>query len=102
MTYSKNSFTITHSVFVEKILKAKDANRGPMVLVANKSDLERKPFTSFLRDLDDREVTTQEGKELSQKLKIPFIEASAKKRLNVEESFLELVKQVQAYQAART
>lgn len=75
--------------FYDKILKAKDASSGPMVLVANKSDLEH-----------DRQVTTQEGKDFANQIGVPFLECSAKKRTNVDESFLQLVTQVKKYSGA--
>jgi len=71
----------------ERILSIKSATKGPMVLVGNKSDKEV-----------DRQVTTQEGKDLAQTFKIPFFEASAKDRINVDESFYELIRASIAYE----
>ena len=46
-------------------------------------------------DLEEhREVSVDEGKELARKFKCPFFETSAKARLNVEESFSEVVRQI--------
>lgn len=39
-----------------------------------------------------RQVSTQEGKDLAKSLGIPFIEASAKARVNIDESFYEVVR----------
>jgi len=69
--------------FREQILRVKDRDKVPMVLVGNKSDLEY-----------ERQVTKMEGQALSRDFACPFIEASAKGNSNVEESFFELVRQV--------
>lgn len=75
------------SLFREHILRVKDSDSAPIVLLGNKADLE-----------ENRAVTTQEGKDLASSFKIPFMETSAKTRLNVEESFFELVREVRKYQ----
>lgn len=54
-----------------------------MVLCGNKCDLEA-----------DRQVTTGEGQELAKSFGCPFFESSAKTRINVEESFYELVREI--------
>lgn len=54
-----------------------------MVLCGNKCDLE-----------PDRQVTTGEGQELAKSFNCPFFESSAKTRINVEESFYELVREI--------
>jgi hypothetical protein len=51
----------------------------PIVLVGNKCDI------------PEREVTTAQGQELANSFGVPYFESSAKERLNVEESFHELV-----------
>ncbi len=45
----------------------------------------------------ERQVTTQEGQEIAKKYGIPFVEASAKRRINVDEAFFELVRQIRLY-----
>jgi len=60
----------------------KDENTAPMVLVGNKSDLA------------DRVVTHAQGDELAKQLGIPFFETSAKHRVNVDEIFREIARQI--------
>ena len=61
--------------------RVKDTKHVPAVLVGNKVDLER-----------DRQVSKTEGKQLADKLKIPYVETSAKSNYNVEQAFLELLR----------
>eukprot|EP01121_Diplochlamys_sp_Union-15-3_P022269 TRINITY_DN941_c0_g1_i2.p1 TRINITY_DN941_c0_g1~~TRINITY_DN941_c0_g1_i2.p1 ORF type:complete len:210 (+),score=41.63 TRINITY_DN941_c0_g1_i2:57-632(+) len=67
----------------EHMLRVKDADSVPFVLVGNKCDLE-----------DDREVTTAEGNQLAERLNVKFIETSAKTRTNVVEAFELLVRTI--------
>jgi len=67
----------------EHMLRVKDADSVPFVLVGNKCDLE-----------DDREVTTEEGQQLADRLGVKFIETSAKTRHNVVEAFEMLVRAI--------
>ncbi|KAH3765380.1 Ras GTPase [Pelomyxa schiedti] len=67
----------------EQVLRVKDIDRVPMVLVANKNDLEA-----------ERRVATGEGAELARSWGIPFLETSAKTRLNVEAAFAQIVREV--------
>jgi len=69
--------------FREQIKRVKDKDKVPMVLVGNKCDLET-----------ERQVTTAEGSELAKSFGSPFYESSAKTRINVEESFFELVREI--------
>lgn len=77
----KQSFeNIRH--FHTQILRVKDRDSYPMLLVANKVDL-----------VHLRKVSEEQGKELSVCLKIPYIETSAKDPpLNVDAAFHEVVK----------
>lgn len=74
-------YSVTDRTSFEKIpllyqhlLKVKECQAVPCVLVGNKCDL----------DPDDR-VSENEGSMMAQKLKVPFFEASAKSRENVDE-----------------
>lgn len=91
--YMKNGegFILVYSITNHRSLEALDAIRGgicrhknttdvPMILVGNKCDLENK-----------REVQTSEGKEVAKSWKVPFLEASAKKDLHVQEIFFTLL-----------
>lgn len=54
-----------------------------MILVGNKADLE-----------DQRQVSTEEGKELADHFKINFLETSAKQSMNVEKAFVLMTSQI--------
>ena len=49
-------------------------------------------YTYCLKLLLVLQVTKEEGQELSRQLRINYIEASAKMRLNVDQSFYDLVR----------
>lgn len=82
---AKRSFE-TIGEMKDKILQSKETDKFPMVLCGNKCDLEK-----------ERKVTPEEGKELAKSWNIPFFETSAKARINIEESFIELVKLVRDF-----
>ncbi|KAG2374359.1 hypothetical protein C9374_010929 [Naegleria lovaniensis] len=69
--------------FRDQILRVKDKDKVPMVMIGNKCDLE-----------EERKVSTAEAKNKAEEWGIPFFEGSAKSRINVEESFYELVREV--------
>lgn len=72
-------------VFKDQVIRVKDADKLPIMLVGNKCDLE-----------DQRQVSTQEGQELAKKMGCQFKEASAKTRVNVEEAFYDLVREIRS------
>lgn len=74
------------STFYQQICRVKDRDYFPMVLVGNKCDLE-----------SDRQVSSQEGKDLAKRFGCQFIETSAKQKINVEEAFFEVVKDIRRY-----
>jgi len=67
----------------EQILRVKDTDNVPMVLVGNKCDLE-----------DDRSVGKEQGQVLARKFNCSFMETSAKNKINVNEIFYDLVRQI--------
>jgi GTPase KRas protein len=67
----------------EKVLRAKDVDRVPMILIGNKADLE-----------DEREVQQSDGRALAEEWGVPFMETSAKQNLRCVESFHQLVREV--------
>lgn len=66
-----------------QILRIKEKDKVPIVLIGNKCDLS-----------SDREVSKEEGEKLSKTFACPFFESSAKLALSVEEGFYELVREV--------
>ncbi len=68
----------------EQILRVKDMDSVPMVLVGNKCDLH-----------DQRVISTEQGQQLAAKFgNCAFLESSAKTRTNVNEIFFDLIRQV--------
>eukprot|EP01123_Difflugia_compressa_P014777 TRINITY_DN79_c0_g1_i1.p1 TRINITY_DN79_c0_g1~~TRINITY_DN79_c0_g1_i1.p1 ORF type:complete len:197 (-),score=54.78 TRINITY_DN79_c0_g1_i1:186-776(-) len=65
----------------DQIVRVKDTENIPTVLVGNKCDL-----------ADQRVITTEAGEALAAKFNCKFIEASAKTKINVEEIFQTLVR----------
>ncbi|XP_030844394.1 ras-related protein R-Ras2 [Strongylocentrotus purpuratus] len=71
-----------------QILRVKDRDEFPMILIGNKADLE-----------DSRIVSLQEAQQLGNELKLQYLEASAKTRMNVDNSFFELIRRIRKFQA---
>lgn len=67
--------------WMEQIDKETEDGLVAKLLVGNKIDL-------------DRSVTKEEGEQLSEKYKVPFLETSAKDASNVEESFLQVANMI--------
>ena len=80
---SKSSFDEEIHTLREKILRLKDTAYFPIMLVGNKCDLD-----------EERHVTESEGKKLANEWKCNFYETSARKRINVEECFYDLVREI--------
>lgn len=72
----------------EAIVRIKDTTGIPLVLVGNKSDLKA-----------ERQVPREVGTSLSKAWgNVPYYEASARKRVNVDEVFADVVRQVRAFE----
>ncbi|GAA5948728.1 hypothetical protein JCM21900_005275 [Sporobolomyces salmonicolor] len=82
---SRNSFDEI-GTFHQQILRVKDKDYFPVIVVANKCDLEY-----------ERQVGSHEGRDLAQHFGCRFIETSAKQRLNVDEAFYNLVREIRKY-----
>ncbi|XP_061077786.1 ras-related protein R-Ras2-like isoform X3 [Conger conger] len=95
--------------FQRQILRVKDRDDFPMILVGNKADLELQRQVSqvcaALSGLSGvccslrcvlfsqvSQVTQEEAQNLARQLKVTYMEASAKIRMNVEQAFQELVR----------
>jgi len=70
-------------LFREQILRAKDTDKFPMVLVGNKSDLHA-----------ERAVSKLEAEEFAKSHGIPFLETSARTRTNIDDAFFQLVREI--------
>jgi GTPase KRas protein len=86
---SRSSFEEVQ-IFKEQIHRVKDKDRVPIVLVGNKADLE-----------ELRQVTTLEGRDLAKSFGCPFFETSAKRRVNVDECFFALVREIRKEEHSR-
>ncbi|KYO30332.1 ras-related protein R-Ras isoform X2 [Alligator mississippiensis] len=73
--------------FHTQILRVKDRDEFPMILVGNKADLDMQ-----------RQVPKEEALAFARENRIPYMEASAKIRLNVDESFHEVVRAIRRFQ----
>ncbi|KAI9434190.1 ras family-domain-containing protein, partial [Lactarius indigo] len=71
------------SAYHQQILRVKDTESVPIVLVGNKCDLE-----------DERRVDKNEGRFIGEEIGCHFIETSAKLGFNVTDAFLNLVRRI--------
>ncbi|KAI6247805.1 Ras-like protein [Erysiphe necator] len=78
-------------VFQQQILRVKDKDYFPIIVVGNKCDLE-----------NDRQVSEAEGEALSRSFGCKFIETSAKSRINVDNAFYDLVREIRRYNKEMT
>ncbi|PAA85765.1 hypothetical protein BOX15_Mlig023552g2 [Macrostomum lignano] len=73
----------------EQILRVKDSDNVPIIVVGNKCDLE-----------DERTVGKERGHSLARQWNCAFLETSAKAKLNVQEVFFDLVHQINSNSSA--
>jgi len=79
---SRSSFDEVIS-FRNQALRVKNKDNIPMVLVGNKCDLEK-----------HRQVTKLDGENLAKSWNIPFFESSALLRINIDEIFTQIIRDV--------
>ncbi|KAK3994893.1 ras family-domain-containing protein [Cladorrhinum sp. PSN332] len=72
--------------FQQQILRVKDKDVFPMVVVGNKVDL-----------ASERKVSQEEGESLAREFRCKFLETSAKTNTNVEQAFFEVVRAIRRY-----
>jgi GTPase KRas len=75
--------------FYDHVLRVKDVESIPFVIVGNKCDLE-----------NQRKVTTSKAQQLATELGVAFLETSAKSRLNVSETFFTVVREIKKWRSA--
>ena len=102
--------------FQQQILRVKDKDYFPIIVVANKCDLEKERVVSEQGRLPLNETQPQpliiplpcnpvtnnsprptEGEALARQFGCKFIETSAKSRINVENAFYDLVREIRRY-----
>ena len=79
---AKSTFTDLNDIR-DQIVRVKDTDDFPSILVGNKCDLE-----------EQRVVSKGESQELASKWKCSNMEASAKTSTNIQELFLDLIRQI--------
>ncbi|RSH87350.1 Ras GTPase [Saitozyma podzolica] len=101
---SRSSFEEV-STFHQQILRVKDKDYFPVVVVANKCDLEYErqvqPHVQRRSAGDaarSRAETLVEGRDLAKRFNAQCIETSAKQRVNVDEAFIAVVRAIRRYQ----
>src|SRR5262245_56408850 len=105
---SRSSFEEITS-FREQIIRVKDDDSVPLVLCGIKCDMASHRYGNRLTKQDyhfslfnpcylllSRVVPVNEGADLAKSFRCPFIETSAKTRVNIEEVFFQLVREIRA------
>ena len=75
--------------FYDHVLRVKDVDGIPFIIVGNKCDLE-----------NQRKVPTTKAQELATEIGCKYLEASAKSGLNVGESFYSIVRDIKSWKAS--
>ncbi|CAD7671551.1 unnamed protein product [Nyctereutes procyonoides] len=92
--------------FQRQILRVKDRDEFPMILIGNKADLDHqrqvRRNVAAGKPIVDNHVTQEEGQQLARQLKVTYMEASAKIRMNVDQAFHELVRVIRQQKAQRS
>ena len=94
--------------FQQQILRVKDRDYFPIIIVGNKCDLEAERevtkqgalFTSKERNTEADK--TIEGEALARSMSCKFIETSAKTRTNVDNAFYDIVREIRRYNKEMT
>ncbi|KAJ1564413.1 Ras GTPase ras2, partial [Cladochytrium tenue] len=71
--------------FKEQLVRVKDTEAVPLMLVGNKCD-----------KVGEREVSREEGVQMARRLRCDFLETSAKTCVNVEKAFYNVVRMIRA------
>ena len=75
--------------FQQQILRVKDKDYFPMIIVGNNCHLE-----------NERQVSKQEGEALARSFGCRFIETSARSWINVDNAFYDLVREIRKFQTS--
>ncbi|KAG8962358.1 Ras GTPase [Tulasnella sp. 425] len=86
---SRNSFEEL-STFYQQILRVKDKDSFPVIVIGNKCDLEY-----------ERQVGMNEGRDFAKRFGCQFLETSAKQRIRVDDAFIQLVREIRKYNKVR-
>ena len=103
---SRNSFEEI-STFHQQILRVKDKDTFPVVIVANKCDLEferqvGQNGTPLSHSNASSHAFSSEGRDLAKHYNCKFIETSAKQRINVDEAFSALVREIRRFSKVKS
>ncbi|CAK5268816.1 unnamed protein product [Mycena citricolor] len=91
------------STYHQQILRVKDMDSFPVIVVANKCDLEYERQvgmngqSSKATEECSQLTNYEEGRDLAKHFNCKFIETSAKQRINVDEAFTNLVREIRRF-----
>lgn len=90
LLYSITSYESFEEIlaFQQNILKIKDKEYFPIILVGNHCERE-----------DERQVSKKDGEALARSFGCGFFEASSTERINIEEAFFDLVRDIRRYKS---